>query len=285
MGLRIPINFFSRPSDSSQSDRHYYYEKQSRIFDFVDDGSGVIDLYTDDSINNIPTTSKKNTRALWITESVAYRQAIFQILISNISLFFEKYNLDYIFTYESQLSELDKRIILMKGCGHWIKYPSLYRKYKTCSMITSLKQITELQKFRVKVSNSVPSFVDVFGESRIPLRFKESALCPYMFSIVIENNVTDSYFTEKIVDCFATGTVPLYIGARNISHYFDVNGIIPFSHDFDFSLLTPDLYVSMMPAIKNNLRLSMQYEMPLESCLLHVINNNHLFFHDALPII
>ena len=36
-----------------------------------------------------------------------------------------------------------------------------------------------------------------------------------MFSVCIENDVYDTYFTEKILDCFATGTIPIYKGTKN----------------------------------------------------------------------
>ena len=55
---------------------------------------------------------------------------------------------------------------------------------------------------------------------------KSIALNDYMFSIVVENDIYDTYFTEKITDCFATGTVPLYYGPKSISDYFNTEGII-----------------------------------------------------------
>mmetsp|Transcript_3280 Transcript_3280/g.6506 ORF Transcript_3280/g.6506 Transcript_3280/m.6506 type:complete len:447 (-) Transcript_3280:263-1603(-) len=46
------------------------------------------------------------------------------------------------------------------------------------------------------------------------------------FHIAIENIVQDDYFTEKILDCFLTCTVPVYVGCPNIGKYFDIEGII-----------------------------------------------------------
>jgi hypothetical protein len=74
----------------------------------------------------------------------------------------------------------------------------------------------------------------------------------YMFSIVIENSVYPKYYTEKITDCFATGTVPIYYGDRSICEDFDENGII-FIDDLEtFDNLTPELYQECLPYIKNN---------------------------------
>jgi hypothetical protein len=49
-----------------------------------------------------------------------------------------------------------------------------------------------------------------------------------MYSIVIENCQEVGYFTEKIVDCFMCGTIPIYWGANNIGDYFDSEGVLSF---------------------------------------------------------
>ena len=46
------------------------------------------------------------------------------------------------------------------------------------------------------------------------------------FSIAIENIFLNNWFTEKIVDCFLSKTVPVYIGAPNILDYFNGEGIV-----------------------------------------------------------
>ena len=54
-----------------------------------------------------------------------------------------------------------------------------------------------------------------------------------MFSIAIENASYETYFTEKLLDCFATGTIPVYYGAPDIGDYFNKDGIIDLSEEFD----------------------------------------------------
>jgi hypothetical protein len=72
-----------------------------------------------------------------------------------------------------------------------------------------------------------------------------------MFSVCVENDVCDTYFTEKILDCFATGTIPIYKGTKNIANHFNQNGII-FLDDISLDDLTPELYYSKMDYIKEN---------------------------------
>lgn len=46
----------------------------------------------------------------------------------------------------------------------------------------------------------------------------------FQFSIVIENSQQENYFTEKIIDCLITKTIPIYWGCPNISEFFDTTG-------------------------------------------------------------
>jgi hypothetical protein len=73
-----------------------------------------------------------------------------------------------------------------------------------------------------------------------------------MFSIIIENGNYDSYYTEKITDCFATGTVPVYWGTPDIGNYFNNDGIIVLDDKFDIKSLTPELYASKLDTVKDN---------------------------------
>ena len=74
-----------------------------------------------------------------------------------------------------------------------------------------------------------------------------------MFSIAVENAVYDTYFTEKLTDCFATGTIPVFYGSKKvIKKYFNPDGVIFLDDNFDISTLTEDLYYSKMDAIKDN---------------------------------
>ena len=86
---------------------------------------------------------------------------------------------------------------------------------------------------------------------------KGQGLNDYMFSVVLENAQCDDYFTEKITDCFATGTIPIYWGTKNIGKYFNPDGIIQIPKDIEkandvVNSLTPSMYYDRMNAIKDN---------------------------------
>ena len=74
--------------------------------------------------------------------------------------------------------------------------------------------------------------IDVFGRGRAkPLpKGKLDGLLPYRYSIAIENTMHDDYFTEKVMDCWLAGTVPIYYGALNLEEYFPKDSFIRLNH-------------------------------------------------------
>ena len=97
--------------------------------------------------------------------------------------------------------------------------------------------------------------IDLFGGINPDRRIerKDVALNDYMFSIAIENDTSDTYFTEKILDCFATATIPVYKGTKNVCRYFNPDGIIFLDGDI-LPDLSYDLYQSKREAVLENLQ-------------------------------
>ncbi len=88
-----------------------------------------------------------------------------------------------------------------------------------------------------------------------------------MFHIAIENNVDDYYFSEKIIDCFRTYTVPIYWGTNRVLDLFDKDGIIfvedPTKIHSIVSSLTPHDYWSRTAAMARNFTLAESYIDPV----------------------
>lgn len=55
---------------------------------------------------------------------------------------------------------------------------------------------------------------------------KSDLFLDYQYSLVIENTRTANYFTEKLIDCLITKTIPIYWGCTNIEKWFDTTGWI-----------------------------------------------------------
>ena len=125
------------------------------------------------------------------------------------------------------------------------------------SFITSNKNFTEGHKKRLEWVEMLGDQVDIYGRGFNEIDNKEQGLCDYMFSVVVENGFYESYFTEKILDCFATGTIPVYMGSPDICKYFNCDGIIKLSEEFDIS---EEIYYNKIGAITENFKKVKQYE-------------------------
>ena len=68
--------------------------------------------------------------------------------------------------------------------------------------------------------------VDLIGRGYRPFDRKSDGLAPYRFSIIIENSIESSYFTEKLIDAILCETVPIYLGCPNIDQFLDTRGMI-----------------------------------------------------------
>ena len=84
----------------------------------------------------------------------------------------------------------------------------------------------------------------------------KDALWNTQFHIAIENLFPDNWFTEKLIDCFLTDTVPVYIGPPNIENYFNMDGIILCKNIEEIiekcNALTPETYDTMKVAMQDN---------------------------------
>jgi hypothetical protein len=54
---------------------------------------------------------------------------------------------------------------------------------------------------------------------RGPVAEKLATLGNYKFSLCLENSEFEGYVSEKIFDCFFSGTIPIYRGAPDVEHY------------------------------------------------------------------
>jgi hypothetical protein len=142
-------------------------------------------------------------------------------------------------------------------------------------MIVSDKRWTRQHEIRHDFAMANKDKIDVYGRGTREIAKKETGLNDYMFSFAAENDTYDTYFTEKILDCFATGTIPIYMGTPRIVEHFNADGILFFDGTFDLSTLTPELYHSKMEAIKDNFERVQKYSVLddwlFENYLIHYV--------------
>jgi len=91
--------------------------------------------------------------------------------------------------------------------------------------------------------------------------FKEDALKPYLYTIVVESSKTEYYFSEKLIDAIGCYCIPIYWGY--FPKFLDSSGVLQFDSLVEFN--------SIIRFIKNEDRVVLQ-QMTVGSRLV----NSHL---------
>ena len=230
---------------------------------------GDIEVWIDRGISEGMKAPKHDKKFGWVFESRDIRPDVYRWLKANYEEILPHYAA--IFTGDEELLQLDPRFkfVFPNSVLPWVKESDygIHKKTKLCSMIASHKQMCPGHAYRHHQAKRMleSGRVDVMGGACGTPRFgtensmvhpdKTEGLKDYMFSVVMENSTYDHYFTEKLTDCLALGTVPIYWGCPSIGKYFNTDGMIMLTEDFDPSIfnLNADVYHKMMPAIEDNL--------------------------------
>lgn len=188
-------------------------------------------------------------------------------------------NFTNIFTYsEKMLNEIPNAKLFTSCATVWyggyvgggkLSERAYMHKEKNISTVCSSKLYTYMHKVRhaFTAAAAKTGLIDVYGEFEGGkwLENKSDSLEKYRFQLVVENDIKPYYFTEKIMDCFASMTVPIYLGATKISDFFNSNGIIVINendvNNIDKIMLKCDskLYESMIPAVVDNYNRALKY--------------------------
>jgi hypothetical protein len=284
-GIRLPqINVVGdyRERNSIPTKFSYVYNRSDGVFDatLIQDGDIIRYINGDIQLNH-----GKVVADIHEPPHLLQQKEVYDAVYDNYDKF------DRIFTFDSKLLSLPNAVfrnggyeVVLNKNVHKQEYPSLAddsliklydEKPHHISFITSNKTMTYGHNFRnecvTKVIESGVNGVDIFGVGIREIVGKIEALKEYKFSVAMENGVYDNYFTEKILDCFLTGTVPIYWGCDNIGDFFDVRGMYIFKTEDELidilSNLTDDDYYSKMEYIKTN----------FEKALTYYYNNDTLF--------
>lgn len=148
----------------------------------------------------------------------------------------------------------------------------IYPKSKLVSAVVSTKAFLPGHVKRLNFVRAIEHKIDLFGRGIKELPSKLDGLRDYMFSVAIENvSCDDNYFSEKIIDCFLTGTIPIYHGCIHIGEFFDERGILSFQTQQELDAIIDSLslekYNSMLEYAKINYKKC--YEWPLNNDMLY----------------
>jgi len=214
-------------------------------------------FYTDTSLNLIQDFKKLHKKNYaWILESPEITKFSYDWIRNN------NYFFDQVFTHNKKLLDRGENFIFNPTGGCWIKPEDqkIYDKTKLVSIISSAKKQTFGHNLRHQVIYNMKE-LDIYGRGYNPIEYKLEALKDYMFSVTIENCKEDYYFTEKLIDCFRTGVVPIYWGCPSIGNFFNIKGMIIINDVTEFFnlKLSEEKYIEMLPYIIDNFEKSEKY--------------------------
>ncbi len=137
-------------------------------------------------------------------------------------------NFKYVFTHDSILLKNipNAKLIIWGGVYDWADEIKDFTH--PISMVASWKEEAPVRILRKHLAIELQDEIDCYGTFREGGAFASThdIYAKYPFSIVIENHIDDFWLTEKVCNCFANKTVPIYWGAQKIDNYFNPDGII-----------------------------------------------------------
>lgn len=237
-----------------QESNDFYWDREN-----VDVNGVEPIVFTDLTLSN---AVKKEISYAWLIEPIDISPQNYN-LIKNISNNFNK-----IFTHERSLLELGEPYELLPfGCC-WIKPEDhkIFDKTKNISIISSNKRMTDGHMLRHKIIDTYKNFMDVYGRGYNEIKYKLEGLKDYRYSIVIENCKRDYWFTEKLIDCLVTGTIPIYWGCPSIGDFFDIRGFIVIDNINDLKTvinnISEETYNEKLKYVEHNFIESKKYILP-----------------------
>jgi hypothetical protein len=232
-------------------------------------------FFTDKFLSHSESINSTNKVAM-LMEPIAIYPPSYDYILNNFK------NFKNILTYDKKILDTCDNSIFYPHCGCWIKEEDqkIYQKTKIISIVASDKTQTEGHRLRHSSINFLKEHnlnLDVYGRGYNPVDYKLDALKDYAFSLIIENSRSDYYFTEKLIDSFMTGTVPIYWGCPSIGDFFNLEGMIIFNDIEDLlsklDLISIEQYNSMIPAIKENFERSKDFLIAED----WIYNNTNIF--------
>lgn len=223
-------------------------------------------------VDTMPATPKTGLRILWVIEPDMFTGLKAQLLA-------DPSRFDLILAWDSEILAACPNAKLYPFGTSWIvDYDLSAPKQFGITSVVGGKNIFPNHAIR----HQLPLLLDRI--TALPVELFNSKVQPYagmqqfrqmhspdtknelfftQFHIAIENITADNWFTEKLIDCFQTKTVPIFIGCANIGQFFDTRGM--FCVDDVEQLvqvcnnLTPDTYAAMRAHVERNYDLSMPY--------------------------
>ena len=234
------------------------------------DSQDELVVYTDSQI----LTRISNKSIAWLIEPEEIKATGYKFIRENYKQF------DSIWTYDKELIDTIPNAQFYPFGGCWIEYNQrkIHNKTKLFSIISSDKKRTKGHKLRHQIISKANNKIDVFGRGYRPIDNKIEGLQDYRFHFVIENVKKDYWFTEKLIDSFITGTIPIYWGCPSIGDFFNTDGMIIFNDLLELKeklkMCTEEFYNEKLDAIKDNFEVAKKYTLAEDWIYDNILSND-----------
>ncbi len=178
-------------------------------------------------------------------------------------------NYDLILAWNEDVLRACRNAVLFPFGTCWIQdlNVNVNQKMYAVSFLISRKKLTSGHQLRHEIFKRLPQNVGTLAITKYitPPRIsdKGTTLKPFQYSIIIENGIVNNYFTEKLIDCFVTKTIPIYYGCPNLGSYFNLDGVFLFKtlNDLENVLLSieENTYFEKVKAIEANFEKAKNY--------------------------
>ena len=128
------------------------------------------------------------------------------------------------------VSRVDGRYSSKFGTLDELRHLPVPQKIDLVSVICSNKTATEAQRARLALvcllKEHLGDVLHVYGRGFNPVDDKMSAIAPYKYHVVLENNLLPNFWTEKLADAWLGWSLPLYLGAPNLGEVCPAAGFV-----------------------------------------------------------
>lgn len=200
---------------------------------------------------------------------------------------------NHLFTHNQELLDAVENSYVFPLAATWIRdYQFTEKRFEVSTLVGGkrmaaghlLRQKLWFKEDRIKVPRNFylsGNYGGIENYNNNPVLGKDKApLFDSQFHVCIENISRRNWFTEKLIDCLITKTVPIYCGCENIGDWFDTRGFIMANNLAEIidacNNLTEETYSKMLPYIEENYKRSLDYAdvaVRLKNGILKILEN------------
>jgi hypothetical protein len=232
--------------------------------------SEQVELIVD--FHNINNTNPNRKKVLFVLEPHDIMPQFTNMAIQQQNKF------DYILTHNENILKSCPNARLFEFASTWIKDYRFPEKEFSVSTIVGGKLMAPGHHLRQKLwykenkITNIPTKFFISGNysgalqnyNNNPVLGKDkNVLFDSQFHIVIENAKRKYWFTEKLIDCLQTKTIPIYWGATAIDEYFNLNGMFVVDNFEDIidicNNLNSSTYLEKLEFVEENYEISKKF--------------------------